>query len=188
MFDDPESVAQFSVAMRLALIYSMILLSINSVFAPHFVEAFQRSDMPKLHWLIVLSTRAGWLFGAMIVAMLMIGAPAITHLFGNTYSSESASILRVLLLGQCANIVAGPVITLLNMTGHDGAVRDVALLSGSVLVLFCFILAPSFGVMGVAVATVCSMISHNAFAILKSHRHLGFSPLMALRRASKPPS
>lgn len=188
IFVVPEAVAQYSVAMRLALTLSMILLSINFVFSPHYVRAYERGDWPDMKRLVVSSTRMGWLFGAAIIAVLMIWAPNVTEIFGSDYSSDTSTILRILLLGQVANVAAGPVIFVLNMTGNDAAVRDVALVSSCVLVVFCLALAPYYGAYGVALASVASMISHNVCAIVKLRRHIGFSTFIALTKVSKPPS
>jgi O-antigen/teichoic acid export membrane protein len=74
----------------------------------------------------------------------------------------------VLLVGQLVNIAGGSVALLLNMTGHEDIVSTSLGWAFLASIILCFILVPSYGALGAAIAASSSMMLWHIVQLVRS--------------------
>ena len=109
------------------------------------------------------------------VALVLWGGPFLS-LFGPGFE-VAATPLAILALGEVANLTAGPVATMLLMTGHErDAVVGLAVGTAANAAL-CLILIPTFGINGAAVGAAAGVLLWNAVLWRFVRRHLAVRPM-----------
>ncbi len=163
-FDNYAAVAIYSVAVKLTLLLSVALASVNAVLAPKIAEDYNRSDHKALAFKIKKATRLIFLSTAPAIVLLALGAEWILAWFGPEYGAAKTP-LHILLLGQVVNTLCGSVGVYLNMTSKQKAFQWIVA-SGLVLnVALNVYLIPKYGMNGAAWATALSMMGWNITAV-----------------------
>ena len=171
-----EDVAYFSVAQRIAMLTSFILMAINLVVAPKFAAFKAVEDMLNIRKTALFSVRL-LLISALPIITFMLAFPSfLMGLFGDEFK-EGALILQVLVLGQAVNVITGSVGYLLMMSGNERDLRFVTIFSGITVVTLTCILTPLYGALGTAVATAFSLAMQNLMAVYFVKKRLGFNTL-----------
>lgn len=179
-FTNYESVAFYSVAVKLTLLVSIVLSSVNAVIAPQIAEDYAAKRMETLKLKIKRSTRLIFLITMPIILLLAFGSMFILSFFGEEYPIAHNALL-ILLAGQMVNALCGSIGVYLNMTGKQ-MVFQFILLSALILnVLLNFILIPKFGMTGAAIATSGSMILWNLFAVIYVYKKDGIQTFLSIR-------
>ena len=104
--------------------------------------------------------------------MLVIFGPWMLGLFGEAFV-PLYSVMMLLCIGQLVNALCGPVMYLLNMTGHEVIAQRTMLIAMLVNLMANIILIPLMGLMGAAIATSLSMVLWNVWALVAVRRHTG---------------
>jgi len=177
---EPADLARLAMAQRTAMLTSFVLLAINLVVAPRFSSLFQKKDFLGINDLAISSVRLMILLTLPIVLLVLIYPRFIMGLFGEEFILGS-DILRILVLGQLVNVFTGPVNNLLIMTGNEVEMKKAMLISGSVIIIFSFILVPIYGVMGGAVATAMAVASQNLISAWYVKRKLSLNIFLSWR-------
>ena len=86
-----------------------------------------------------------------------------------------------LAVGQMVNALCGPVMYLLNMTGHEQSARRTMTLAALANALGNLVLIPWLGIEGSAWATTGSMVFWNAWALVAVYRKTGIRTLIFWR-------
>ncbi|WP_371375369.1 oligosaccharide flippase family protein [Thalassotalea aquiviva] len=171
-----EQVAFFSVAQRVAMLTSFVLIAVNLVAAPRFAAISKKGDHSELRSLSLLCSRL-MIFLATPVLLFMLFFPEfILGFFGEDYK-QASNILRILVLGQFVNVITGSVGYLLNMSGHEREMRNVVLFSGPLALILAFVLTPLYGTLGAAIATAVALACQNLIAVYIVKKRLGFNTL-----------
>lgn len=163
-FTDYESVAYYSIAIKLTMLINVVLASVNAVIGPEVAALYTSKHFEKLREKIRQSTQLIFFLTAPIILVFTLFAAFILSLFGHEYM-VAKYILWVLLAGQIMNSLCGPVGTYLNMTGKERAFQNILLTALVVNIVLNLLLIPSMGMMGAAIATSVSMIFWNAVGI-----------------------
>ncbi|GGI98675.1 polysaccharide biosynthesis related protein [Shewanella hanedai] len=172
-----EDVAYLSVAMRIAMLTSFILMAINLVVAPKFAAFHASKDMQGLRSTALFSVRLLILSAVPIVSFMFIFPEFLMELFGEDFVS-AAGLLQILVLGQFINVVTGSVGYLLTMSGHERDMRNITLVAGIMAVVLTLLLTKSYGVTGCAIATATSLAFQNLAAVYFVKKRLGFNTLL----------
>lgn len=176
VFLSVEDVALFSVAQRVSLLTSFVLVAVNFVVAPRLASAFAKRDNAQLKSIAILSNRLMILCSIPLLLLMMFYPEYILSFFGPEYIGAS-QILRILAIGQFVNVATGSVGYLLNMTGHEKDMMNVVFLSGPLVLILSGILIPLYGLTGAAIATSIALASQNLLAVYKVKQRLGFNTL-----------
>jgi len=182
-FLDTESVGIYRVAFKIATLITFAQFAVNAQIAPQISAAWKAND------------RAGLQASVHRVALLnaALGLPAFVVLAGwgdfflGFFSENSSDILaqidllRILCLGQIVNALCGPVMYLLNMTGHESAARNTMTLAVLVNVGANAGLIPILGLEGAAWATSITMSLWNVWALVAVYRKTGIRTLIFWR-------
>lgn len=169
-----ELVSQLSVAQRTAMLTSFILMAVNWVIAPKLSNLFYNKELQELQLLTIRVVRWLFILSMPIGLVIFFFSESIMELFGNGFEA-SANLLIILALGQLVNVVTGPAIQILTMTGNERDVSKVSVISMVFSVFLGFIFTYFFGVYGSAFSTAFSVALYNLLAVYYVKVRLGFS-------------
>jgi O-antigen/teichoic acid export membrane protein len=111
---------------------------------------------------------------------IMLLAPWLLSFFSPELAPY-AGVLRVLALGQVVNALCGPVMYLLNMTGHEQSARQTMTVAALANAVANLALIPALGVAGAAWATSSTMVLWNVWALVAVYRKTGIRTLIFWR-------
>ncbi len=182
-FLDAEHVGLYRVAFKIATLITFTQFAVNAHIAPLISAAWKAQD------------RKGLQASVYRVAFLntVLGIPAFVVLTGwgdyflSFFAENSDQILaqvgllRILCIGQIVNALCGPVMYLLNMTGHEWEAKNTMLIAVVVNVLANAILIPTLGLEGAAWATSITMSLWNVWALVAVYRKTGIRTLIFWR-------
>lgn len=171
-----EQVAFFSVAQRIALLTSFILMAVNLVVAPKFAAFKAANNMDGIRRTALFSVRLLVLSALPIVLFMLLLPEFLMGLFGEQFK-QGAVILQILVLGQAVNVVTGSVGFLLMMSGNERDMRFVTIISGCGVLMSVPLFTTFYGVIGAAVATAFFISLQNLLAVYFVKKRLGFNTL-----------
>ncbi len=153
----------FGVASRVAILVTIILLSVNSIAAPKFSEMYRQGDMRALGETARGAAKLISLLAAPILIVFVFFSSFIMGLFGAEFT-DGATALVILSIGQGVNVFAGSVGYMLVMSGNESLMR--LSVGGAVIIniILSLLLIPKFGVIGAAIAVAVSISSQNIIA------------------------
>ncbi|RZF77291.1 capsular biosynthesis protein CpsJ [Pseudoalteromonas sp. S4488] len=172
-----EQVAFFSVAQRIALLTTFILMAVNLVVAPKFSAFHAKGDDVGIRKTALFSVRLLVLSAFPIVLFMLFFPEFLMSLFGDEFK-QGALILQILVLGQAVNVITGSVGFLLMMSGYERDMRLVTLISGFGVLISVPIFTKLLGAVGAASATAFFISLQNLLAVYFVKKRLGFNTLM----------
>jgi O-antigen/teichoic acid export membrane protein len=179
-FLEEDQVGIYRVAFRMAAVVTLVQAAVNSYAAPLFAERHASGDRAGLRAALRQTTLLNVAFSVPAFGVLVAVPAWWMGWFGEAFEA-GATCLVWLAAGQVVNALCGPVMYLLNMTGHERPAQRivwVAALGNLGLNLWAI---PRFGIEGAAVATAFSMALWNVAAAVAVKRLLGLSVWDALR-------
>ena len=159
-----ESIAYYSVAVKLATVTALALMSVNIVVAPKIAEIYSTNDFEKLNKLINDSARIIFVISIPVLIILFVFSDFMLGLFGENYVLAREALL-LLLGGQFFSSLCGPGAVYLNMTGKQKKLNTILILGLGINVILNLALIPAYGIEGAAVATLISMIFWNSLIV-----------------------
>jgi len=181
---DPAQVALYATATRFAGFVGIAEFAVNAAFLPVASRLFASHDIEALGKIAPWVALGGVALSAAFAAPLIIFAPQILTIFGESFTG-GASSLRILCVSFVISAICGQSLGLLTMTRN---VRQVVIASGTALfsnVGLNLIFIPTGGARGAAIAWLLSVIIWNIILAFQVHRSLGISstPLALVPRA-----
>lgn len=183
-FANPSEVGVYGVARRLTILTTtFVMASVSSVAGPQFAALHAQHDAAALARFVRQCTF--WMLAATlpVILALLIFPGVVLGLFGPQFE-QGAWPLRILALGQLAMIVAGPVESLLIMTGHEKQMRNIIGATAIANVIGNLLLVPSYGAIGAASSTSACLIGMEIACLLMVRRKLNITTWSA--RALQP--
>lgn len=171
-----EQVAYFSVAQRIALLTSFVLIAVNLVVAPKFSALKAKNDINGIRKTSILSVRLLLLSSTPIIVFMLLLPEFLMGLFGQQFK-QGAPILQILVLGQAVNVITGSVGFLLMMSGNERDMRFVAIISGFSMLICIPIFTKLYGVYGAACVTSFCISMQCLLAVYFVKKRLGFNTL-----------
>lgn len=175
-FVSEEDAALFTVAQKIAMLTSFVLIAVNLVVAPRFAASFASGNLKELKETAHFCSRLMLISATPVLVIMLLIPSFFLGLFGEEYK-QAANLLQILVVGQFVNVATGSVGYLLNMTGHEKDMRNVVLFSGPLAISMGLILTPIYGATGAAVATSLAVSSQNLLALIKVKKLLGFNTM-----------
>lgn len=176
---EPTDVGLYQVAARGADLVALVLLAVNTAFAPTLARLYAQEKPRGLEHAVARSTRLITLASLPVALGLIVFGEFFLAVFGPEFTAARTA-LTVLSVGQLVNAATGTVGTLLNMTGHE---RDTALVVGfsaAVNVGLNLLLIPRFGLNGAALATALGTLGWNVLLSFFVYRRLGFYSVLGV--------
>ena len=127
-FVDFSAVAFYSIAVKLTMIISIVLASVNAVFAPKISELFSLGDDLNLKANIKKATRLIFVLTLPAIVFITVFSNKILAFFGDEYIIAQTA-LYILIIGQVVNAFCGSVGTYMNMTGKQNALQIFLIIS-----------------------------------------------------------
>jgi len=160
IYEGFDQIAYYSVSVKLAMLTTLALMSVNIVIAPRIAEIYENQKMQKLQMLIKHSTRIIFLISICVLSVLFFFSEEILGLFGQGYVIANNALL-FLIAAQFFNAVSGPGAIYLNMTGRQKTLNKILVSALIINISLNFYLIPTQGINGAAVATLASLIIWN---------------------------
>lgn len=166
-----SDVGIFGAAMRLSMLISFFLLTLNNVIAPKYAELHSQGDIMAMGEIARRSTAVMVLLVSPLFFIMFIYSEQIMSLFGVDFASGS-TILMVLLVGQLVNLTSGSVSVIMMMAGYERTLRNIVIVTAVLQFVLILILAPYFGGVGVAIAVSLTMVIKNLVTAFKVYGKL----------------
>lgn len=173
-----EKVGIYRVALQCMLLLTALSTAIFVAVQPRIATFSNDSSRAQLQTLM------RWTNVTVLIAILPLavlfwwgGEWLLSILFGAQFA-EATTAVAVLVAGQFAYAVFGPVQHALNMTGHERDTIAGLAAAATANVIACFLLIPAHGVTGAAVASVVGLLVWHAVLALLVKRRTGVDPTL----------
>ncbi len=177
IFLETHEIAVYNAALRTVAIIAFGIAAVGLATAPRAARLYAEGDLPALQRLVNRSTHLMfWPATAAFVA-LVIGGRWILGLFGQEFVAGYTAL--VITAGAQVVIAAvGPLLPLLNVTGNHH--RALVVCAGALILtpLLYFALMPRYGLLGGAVAFMCTGVLFSGWLAVIVWRHVGIRPLL----------
>ena len=170
-----SDIAIYTVALKIAVIGSIILASLNTVFAPIISQLHAQHNHADLKVIFTSVTR--WAFTLSFPVYFLISWYAIpfTALFGEEYKSGELVIIA-LCLGQMINALTGPSGNLLLMSGHTYTNLWINVAGVLLTILLNILLIPELGILGCAIAVGIAVTLTNITRVVFALKFMNMHP------------
>ena len=165
IYEGFDQIAYYSVSVKLAMVTTLALMSVNIVIAPRIAEIYEKQNLQDMQQLIKHSTRIIFFISLFVLSILFLFSQEILSLFGPDYIKANQALL-FLLAAQFFNAVSGPGAIYLNMTGRQKTLNKILILGLIINISLNFYFIPVEGINGAAKATLASLIIWNAITTL----------------------
>ena len=165
IYEGFDQIAYYSVSVKLAMVTTLALMSVNIVIAPRIAEIYEKQNLQDMQQLIKHSTRIILFISLFVLSILFLFSKEILSLFGPDYIKANQALL-FLLAAQFFNAVSGPGAIYLNMTGRQKTLNKILILGLIINISLNFYFIPVEGINGAAKATLVSLIIWNAITTL----------------------
>jgi O-antigen/teichoic acid export membrane protein len=179
-----DQVGLYRVAFRMAAVVTLVQAAVNSYAAPLFAERHASGDRAGLRAALRQTTLLNVAFSIPAFGVLVAAPTWWMGWFGEAFVA-GATCLVWLAAGQVVNALCGPVMYLLNMTGHERPAQRIVWVAALVNLGLNLWAIPRFGIEGAAVATALSMALWNVAAAVAVKKLLGLSVWAALRTSKQ---
>lgn len=155
-----RAVGLYKVASELALMPSIFLRIVNTIFPPMVSKLYHEGDVEAVRKLYEKLTRYLFLISTVIIGFILLFADQILNLYGIQYL-EAKHVLIYRAIGQLVNASVGSVWYIVMMTGHQ-KIRLISIFISALLnISLNYILIPVMGIDGAALASMTSTVFIN---------------------------
>ncbi len=164
IYEGFNQIAYYSVSVKLAMITTLALMSVNIVIAPKIAEIYEQKNMKRLQNIITVFTRVIFFISIAVISGLYLFSEKILHLFGNEYVLANDALV-ILLAAQLFNSLSGPGAIYLNMTGRQNLLNKILIVGLITNIVLNFYFIPTEGIIGAAKATLISLVVWNTILV-----------------------
>lgn len=172
---DAYSAGLYQTATQIALLFFLILTSINAILAPMIPPLAESNERRRLEELYRVSTKWGLYLALPLFLFVLVDIEGFLRLYGDDYVA-AATAARLLALGQMVNLATGAVGLLLILHGWQRAWLRLTLGSLVVNVVSNALLIPRLGVAGAAIGTTLAVSTLFLSGLYLVRRHLRLWP------------
>ncbi len=165
-------VGVYNAALKVSLTLTLILTAINTIAGTTISELFAQNEKGKLEKIFGKTSSLGFLLGLPLFLIMFIFPEFILGLFGNEFVG-GVGALRILAIGQLVNIIVGPTLFILAMTGREKALAKTVISSLVVNILIGVLIIPTYTVQGAAIATAVTIACSNLIMLVLVRRYFG---------------
>jgi O-antigen/teichoic acid export membrane protein len=172
-FRPAADVALYGAASRLVFFVATPLIVVSQVVPPIIAELYARGERRQLEVALRnVSTVTGIPAAAVLIAFLVAGGPIMHLMYGPGFAA-GATVLAILSVSRLVAVCTGSSGTTLMMTGHQRTMFAITLCSGLAALAGEILLAPGYGITGVAAATSCAQVAQNLLQLIFARIHVG---------------
>ena len=144
-FTSTENVGIYAVVIKLGMMITFILTSINMVLAPKFAELYYSNDLESLRNVAQKSSKIIFYTTIPLLLILIIFGKPILSLFGSEFIFGYWALVFVA-LGQFVNTICGSTGYFMNMTGNQKEFNKIMMFATLLNIILNYILIPIFGI------------------------------------------
>lgn len=167
-----SDVGVYSAALRLGLLGSFVLNSVNSIVGPRAANAHAAGDLARLRMLAFAAAAIATAISIPVALVFFVIPGTVLSIFGTGFA-HGAVALRVLAFGNLVSAACGSAGTLLVMTGHSKQLQKITSISVALGILVGVVLIREFGIVGAAIANAGAMAIRNVWAVWSLRVHAG---------------
>lgn len=160
MFTSIEEVGVYAVVVKLALLTSFVIGSVNIVSASKFSEYYHSGNIEDLKSIVMKSTKLNFFVSLPILILLLVFGKYILNLFGQEFVVGYFALLFII-IGRFFAVSCGSVGYLMNMIGYQKASTSIQILGAIINISLNYILIQKYSIYGAAIATMSSIIFIN---------------------------
>ncbi len=175
MFRPSEEVGAYRAASQTALLASMIVSSLDTIFAPKIANLYSNNKINDLNDMFQIATRWGYSFTLPLFLILGISAGDVLHIFGENFGI-GATALVILGGGQLINGATGSAGAILIMSGHQMVKMAGDIILAISNIILNFFLIPKLGMTGAAIATTIGISITNILYVVLVYCFLKIQP------------
>jgi O-antigen/teichoic acid export membrane protein len=187
----PESdVALYGAAYRLVFFVATGFIIVSQVVPPIIAELHARGQRRELEQALrSVSTLAG-IPAVIVLVVFLLAGPFVMEVVYGPFFRQGATVLAILSVARLVAVWTGSSGATLMMTGHQRTMMTITVTTGVASLIAEILLAPTYGITGVAAATCAAQIMQNAlqltFARLRvgiwTHARFSLEPVRELLR------
>lgn len=168
-YKNDETVAFYSVGVKVMTIVSVIILTINITASAKIAEYFSSKKMTDLKKVVRNSVRLIFGITFPVILLLCIFSKHVLSCFGHQYVAAQEPFL-ILIIGQGICSAFGSVPVYLNMTGRQHIFQLILIVAVILNFILNRFLIPIYGMSGAAIAYVSSSFFWNFVAAIVIYR------------------
>ncbi len=160
---DDTAVGQYSIAYRVSALFSFFLVAFNSSITPKIGKFIAKGEPELVEKLCQKSTLIMTAVVLPCCVLFVLLSDFILGLFGPSFM-DAKVLLYILMVGQVVNIMFGPVNQILIMYSHQKILKNITFFTAILCVAGIWLVAPYFGLEGVAMMVTFILIFQNLAA------------------------
>ncbi|PWB25294.1 polysaccharide biosynthesis C-terminal domain-containing protein, partial [Flavobacterium sp. HTF] len=168
-YRNDETVAFYSVGVKLMTIVSIIIITINITISAKISEHFSDQNRSELARILRNSSRTIFGITLPVIVLLSIFSDYILSFFGEGYIAAKQAFL-ILIIGQGVCSAFGSASVYLNMTGRQHIYQIILIMAVVINFVLNLFLIPVYGMSGAAVAFVSSSFFWNFVSAIVIYR------------------
>lgn len=154
------NVAIYAVAANFAMIPSIFLAVLNTIFPPIISKMYHEGQIKELKAIYEKSVKVLTVISSITIALIILFRIRLLGFYGDEYLA-GASALIMISIGQLVNASVGSVWFTISMTGHSNWSMYGNILTFIINISLNLILIPVWGISGAAFATMISTAFSN---------------------------
>lgn len=161
----PAEAGLFRIAFQFAAMLNLVVSAVDSVLGPEIARSYSqgnRARVAQVSWKAAIGTTV---LASPLLAAMLFTPHLLLGIFGEQFL-PAANTLRVLALAQIANLVTGPVGTILIMAKRERWAMGYGVAGAVVSALVTLWLVPRYGAMGGALAVASSTILRRVAGVI----------------------
>lgn len=178
-FVTSEATTHYAVAVRTALLTMMVASAFDAAFRPSIAAALALDRREEIAEPFQRVARTVLTIVLPAVAMLVAFPHRVMPVVGDQFT-VATPVVAIIAIGTLASFLAGPSATALTMAGHARVPFWNGLASGGIGVVVSLGLVRRFGMLGVGIGQLVSMVVANVLNTIAARRLLG---VVAIGRA-----
>lgn len=172
---DLASVGVLMAVRQLQIFLQVPLTIIATGVATLFVAAKAKNNLEEVKQLYYSATDWVCRLGFPLLFFLLFFGGDILAIYGPAFARDGQLPLMLLVGGQVLSLLAGPVDTMLNMLGHEKKMFRFSVVSNAIGFGCLLVLVPYWGLVGVAVGSILSMLYLNVAALRAIKKQFGIN-------------
>jgi len=169
-----SQLALYGGSSRLVFFVATPFIIVSQVVPPIISELHSQGQEHRLEKsLREVATLAAIPASLILLAFLLFGAAILGFVYGGDFFEQGAKVLAILGTARLFAVATGNSGALLMMTGHHKTMMRITAISGVYAVAIELLLAPRFGIVGVAVGTATAQILQNTLQLVFGKRRVG---------------
>ena len=172
-FRPATDVALYGAASRLVFFVATPFIIVSQVVPPIIAELYARGEKEQLESsLRSISTLAGVPAASVLLVFVFAGGFVMETVY-TPFFREGATVLAILSVARLVAVCTGSSGATLMMTGHQRTMMSLTIATGVVSLTGEILLAPSYGITGVACATCAAQIMQNLLQLIYARVRVG---------------